>query len=364
MSQAETRGCRRGRNLLRVRPRARWFWISRSCSHSGDAACDITTVRAEPDVYGPVASDPTVIARCDRHGKAGRARAGLGVGWRACPERWRVSCGAVGDRSGRHADHCVLGEGTRGPDVQARVRVHPLLAFIDHEQAGTGDVHGDPLAGQRGVEHRGRSAPGSLNKTETPVRNTSHRSHITLVKTVLGRLHPRSTPELYKLIPEHCWENALDADGQPREGARERADDEAYVDDADPRGHRVELYGPDVPRPPHALDPRATHQPRRLTPPDPDPRPTDRFPESADPADPAASLPDLNHLTDQFLVPLGAGCIATRCTVPSATPNSAGNSEVARSNRHPRDHVGPARGVVSAHRNTRKNRTLTGLPKA
>ena len=157
MSQAETRGCRRGRNLLRVRPRARWFWISRSCSHSGDAACDITTVRAEPDVYGPVTSDPTVIARCDRHGKAGRARAGLGVGWRACPERWRVSCGAVGDRSGRHADHCVLGEGTRGPDVQARVRVHPLLAFIDHEQAGTGDVHGDPLAGQRGVEHRGRS---------------------------------------------------------------------------------------------------------------------------------------------------------------------------------------------------------------
>lgn len=188
--------------------------------------------------------------------------------------------------------------------------------------------------------------------------------HITLVKTVLGRLHPRSTPELYKLIPEHCWKNALDADGQPREGARERADDEAYVDDADPRGHRVEPYGPDVPRPPHALDPRATHQPRRLTPPDPDPRPTDRFPESADPADPAASLPDLNHLTDQFLVPLGAGCIATRCTVPSATPNSAGNSEVARSNRHPRDHVGPARGVVSAHRNTRKNRTLTGLPKA
>ena len=28
-----------------------------------------------------------------------------------------------------------------------------------------------------------------------------------------------NTPDLYQLIPEHLWEPALDADGQPREGA-------------------------------------------------------------------------------------------------------------------------------------------------
>ncbi len=35
----------------------------------------------------------------------------------------------------------------------------------------------------------------------------------------VGFTLPHETPELYRLIPEHFWEPALDADGRPRDGA-------------------------------------------------------------------------------------------------------------------------------------------------
>ena len=64
-------------------------------------------------------------------------------------EAWR---GGRGHR--RHLDHGAQREGRRGPDVQARVRVPPLLAYLDHGPGGTGEA----LAG---INRRGNANAGT-----------------------------------------------------------------------------------------------------------------------------------------------------------------------------------------------------------
>ena len=113
----------------------------------GDCLADVALLRAEPDVFGPVASDPTVSRLIDTLaaepgrrpcGDPGRAcrspRAGLGPGRGARP-------GADGDADRGPRRDLVIAHSEKqhaAPTWKKTFGHHPLIAFVDHGPAGTG----------------------------------------------------------------------------------------------------------------------------------------------------------------------------------------------------------------------------------
>ena len=106
----------------------------------GDCLADIALLRAEPAVFGPVASDPTVSrtidalaadadrgADRDRHGPRGGPGRGVVAGREHAPDHAVERDAAADHRRRRHAGHRALGEGAGGADVQARLRVPPAV---------------------------------------------------------------------------------------------------------------------------------------------------------------------------------------------------------------------------------------------
>ena len=82
--------------------------LALSLALGGDCLADLAVLRAEPGVYGRVASDPTVS----------RAIAGLAARRPACPRPWQRREAAAGHRSGRDPGHLPLNwHGHRFPGV-------------------------------------------------------------------------------------------------------------------------------------------------------------------------------------------------------------------------------------------------------
>lgn len=100
----------------------------------GDCLADIAQLRAHPEVFGPVASDPTVsrliatlaadadmaLSAIDAARAAVRAAAWSADGDRA-PRRRHRRTPPFDHRPGRHPRHSAFGEGTRGTDLQTRL---------------------------------------------------------------------------------------------------------------------------------------------------------------------------------------------------------------------------------------------------
>ena len=101
----------------------------------GDCLADVNLLRTEPGVFGRVASDPTVsrlvdtlAADVDRAlGAIKQAQAtaaeSVGAGRRVRTRPQHGCVRAVDHRSRRDVGDGALGEGTRGADVQTRLRV-------------------------------------------------------------------------------------------------------------------------------------------------------------------------------------------------------------------------------------------------
>ncbi|CAN5430365.1 hypothetical protein BH11ACT1_BH11ACT1_31360 [soil metagenome] len=123
----------------------------------GDTCSDLAVVRAEPTVFGPVASDPTlsrtiarlaadvarVLPAIDRARAGARARVWAAAGPQAPDHDASARSPLVGDG----AVHATLvtshseKENAR-PTFKRGFGFHPLCAFVDHGPAGTGE----PLA--------------------------------------------------------------------------------------------------------------------------------------------------------------------------------------------------------------------------
>jgi hypothetical protein len=118
----------------------------------GDCLADIALLRAEPGVYGPVASDPTVSRTIDRLAAEPVAALRAINSARAAA---RARAWALG---GKHAPHHATDAGapliidvdatlvTAHSDKQGAAPTfkkgfghHPLWAFVDHGAAGTGE---------------------------------------------------------------------------------------------------------------------------------------------------------------------------------------------------------------------------------
>ena len=219
----------------------------------GDALSDIATLHAEPGVYGRVASDPTVSRVITAlAGDADRVLAAIAT----ARQEARVTAWA---RAGAYAPDTVASpdaplvidldatlltahsekEHAR-PTWKKGFGFHPLCAFVDHGQAGSGEMlaiklrpgnagsntaadHIDVTKAALAQLPGGRSRPGKsvLIRADSAGGTHEYVSWLTgrRLSYSVGFTLPHETPQLYRLIPEDFWEPALDADGDPRDGA-------------------------------------------------------------------------------------------------------------------------------------------------
>ena len=226
-----------------------------SLAVGGDCLADLAQLRAAPEVFGPVASDPTVSRLIDR--LAADAPAAL-----AAIASARVTARATAwSLAGEHApDHDLSAASPLVIDVDATLVTahsekeraaptfkrgfgfHPLWAFLDHGQDGTGEPLAFLLrAGNAGsntvVDHIAvlRAALAQLPGGRRPGKNVLIRidgaggTHELLSWLTRRRLSysvgfslPGDLASIQKKlasIPDAAWTPAYDADRQVRPGA-------------------------------------------------------------------------------------------------------------------------------------------------
>ena len=144
----------------------------------GDAACDVAVLRAQPGVFGPVASDPTVSRLITRlAADADDALAAISAARAAARERvWHHAGAPVQD--GRVVIDLDATLVTAHSEKQDATRTwkkgfgfHPLLGFVDHGDRSGGEPVAELLRpGKAGLEHRRRSRRGARRRARPAPR--------------------------------------------------------------------------------------------------------------------------------------------------------------------------------------------------
>jgi hypothetical protein len=226
-----------------------------SLALGGDCLADVALLRAEPGVYGRVASDPTVSRVIDRLA-ADPVRALRAIDTARATARaqaWRLA--------GEHApDHDIDADRPLIIDVDATLVTahsdkegaaptfkrgfghHPLWAFVDHGPDGSGEplsvllrpgnagsnTAADHITVLRAAlrqlpDHR----PGTRLGRKILIRTDSAGCTHEVLDWITGQRMSYSVgftlpetilPELAR-IPQKAWQIAYDADGEPRPGA-------------------------------------------------------------------------------------------------------------------------------------------------
>jgi hypothetical protein len=225
--------------------------VAAAVALGGDCLADVAAVRAQPEVFGVVASDPTVsrvftalAADVDQSVAAIRqVRAGARA---AVWARRRPLAGAAGRRAGgqvivdidatlvsAHSDK----EGAE-PTFKRGFGFAPMCSFVDHGEHGTGE----PLA----LDLRpGKASPWNsadhlatldnalaqlpegergqvLVRADTGACSKVFLHHITQagLEYSIGFQAADTVKAAVEAIPEQAWRAAVDGDGEAREGAQ------------------------------------------------------------------------------------------------------------------------------------------------
>jgi hypothetical protein len=221
----------------------------------GDCLADIALLRAEPGVYGRVASDPTVSRVVDRLATDPAAALQAIHTARATARKlaWRLAGKHAPDRGidpGRplviDVDATLITAHSEkqgaAPTFKRGFGHHPLWAFVDHGPAGTGE----PLSvllrpGNAGSNtaadhitvlrealrqlpgHRPGTRPGRKILIRSDAAGATHELLNWLIGQRLsysvGFTLPHNVTDELAAIPETDWQPAYDADGEPRPGA-------------------------------------------------------------------------------------------------------------------------------------------------
>lgn len=211
----------------------------------GDCLADIGVVRAQPELFGPVASDPTVSrlidALAERPDEAIAAIRAARAAARAKVWAHRSPVPAVG-RVVLDLDATLIGAHSDKERATANFKrgfgFHPMLAFVDHGAAGSGE----PLAGllrpgkatandaadQIAVLDAALAQLPEQTRSRVLVRGDTgsgvqgfvwhvHRLGLEYSVGIYGR---QPVLDALDRLPKQAWRKALDADGQPRDGAQ------------------------------------------------------------------------------------------------------------------------------------------------
>ncbi|HEY3715972.1 MAG TPA: IS1380 family transposase [Jatrophihabitantaceae bacterium] len=217
----------------------------------GDCLADVAAVRAQPEVFGLVASDPTVsrifaALAADVEGAVAAIR---DVGAQARAWVWsrrRPLAGAPGRREGgqvivdidatlvaAHSD-----KENAEPTFKRGFGFAPMCTFVDHGQHGTGEALAldlrpgkaspwnsadhlttlDAALAQLPEHERGQV----LVRADTGACSKVFLHHITDagLEYSIGFQAQDTVQAAIQAIPEQAWRSALDGDGQPRDGAQ------------------------------------------------------------------------------------------------------------------------------------------------
>ena len=225
-----------------------------SLALGGDACSDVSTLRAEPGVYGPVASDPTISRTLKAlAGDAERVLAAIAAARRAARSH-------VWAHAGKSApDHQIDAGSPLIIDLDATLVTahsekeqaaatykrgfgfHPLCAFVDHGPGGTGEALAIMLrpgnAGSntaadhisltrqalKAVPRIRACRPGKKVLIRADSAGGTHAYvdwlHARGLQYSVGFVLPETMPDLYRTIPKKAWTPAVDEDQAPREGA-------------------------------------------------------------------------------------------------------------------------------------------------
>ena len=223
-----------------------------SLALGGDCLADIALLRVEPELFGLVASDPTVSRAVDRlAADAERTLKAIFSALAVARERVWTLAGihAPGHQASIDDPLVVDVDATlvtahsekerAAPTFKRGFGFHPLWAFIDHGTTGTGEPAAVLLrrgnAGSNTAADHITVAKGALGQLPRRLR----RSRSVLVRTDGGGgthdfvawLHGRrlaysvgftltdDATELIGKLPKAAWTPAYDADGLPRPGA-------------------------------------------------------------------------------------------------------------------------------------------------
>lgn len=218
----------------------------------GDCAADIALLRAQPEVFGLVASDPTVSRAIDALAAVDTAVLTAIRTARADARAWVWHRAGTPTQDGwivLDPDATVLISHSEKEDATKTWKktfgFHPLLVFCDHGENGTGE----PVAGllRRGNAGSNTAAdhltvldealaqipahlrqPDTDGKVKVLVRTDAAGATHAFTARIAGGgmefsvgayLHHFDIHTILGLIPKKAWTPAYNADGKPREGA-------------------------------------------------------------------------------------------------------------------------------------------------
>lgn len=212
----------------------------------GDCAADIAVLRAQPEVFGPVASDATVsrliatlagdadaaitairAARATARQRVWRRQRPLpGVGTQVIIDLDATLVTAHSDKQGA------------APTFKSGYGFHPMLAFADHGAAGSGEALAGLLRpGSAGANNAAdhitvldaalaqlpeHERENVVVRTDTGGGVKDFLHHITNLglQYSVGFYGMPPIVEALSRVPRQAWRAALDSDGAPREGAQ------------------------------------------------------------------------------------------------------------------------------------------------
>jgi hypothetical protein len=211
----------------------------------GDCLADAAVVRAQPELFGAVASDPTISRLIDTLGadsaavitaiRSARAAARAAVwGHRSpLPAVGSVVVDLDATLIGAHSEK----EGAT-PNFKRGFGFHPLLAFVDHGAGGTGEplvamlrpgrANANTAADQIAVLDAALDQLPAQLRSRVLVRGDSGSG----VQSLLWHIHDlgltysvgfsarQPVQDALAALPKQAWRAALDPDGDRREGAQ------------------------------------------------------------------------------------------------------------------------------------------------
>lgn len=212
----------------------------------GDCLADLAVVRAQPELFGAVASDPTISRLIDSLAadpesviaaiRAARAAARTRVWAYQCP--FGNTDGAVViDLDATLVESHSEKEGATA-NFKRGFGFHPMLAFIDHGQSGTGEPLAAMLREGKATANNAVDLIGVLDAalaqlpeqaqsrvlvrgdTGAGVHEFVWHIHNLGLQYSVGIYGRQPVLDALAALPTQAWRAALDADGLPRDGAQ------------------------------------------------------------------------------------------------------------------------------------------------
>jgi Transposase DDE domain group 1 len=212
----------------------------------GDCLADAAVLRAQPELFGTVASDPTISRLIDTLSKdptpAITAIRGARAAARAKVWGHRSPVSATTGPVVVDLDATLIGahsdkEGAT-PNFKHGFGFHPLLAFVDHGAGGTGEPLVGMLRPGRATANNAADQIAVLDaalaqlpeglRTQVLVRGDAgsgvqpllwHIQQLGLAYSV-GFSARQPVQDALEVLPKQAWRAALDPDGHPRPGAQ------------------------------------------------------------------------------------------------------------------------------------------------